>query len=265
MQHQNVMIHVARSVGAARDGSTAMAADARALQNDIERLAGHRIGHDLDEAARRTVLDKVAELESLSCRGTLVDASGMPDSLAGTVWAPVFTTSTGTSSGKIGPFVAQVTQEFPGEAPGQYANVARLGPLTACLRGRLAPGDSRDTLQLEFTDLSLRLGPLQVVEKVRYLSPSSLSLSLSLCLSLSSLSVHKPKHAQTHTQTRHPPGKPPCNLKVGMHFCTCRVTFQQVFNPGQMRGFWRMTYVDEGFRVFYTNKGSLFVLRRLQT
>lgn len=37
-----------------------------------------------------------------------------------------------------------------------------------------------------------------------------------------------------------------------------------MFEPGQMRGFWRMSFADEAFRVFYTNKGSLFVLRRLQ-
>jgi hypothetical protein len=37
----------------------------------------------------------------------------------------------------------------------------------------------------------------------------------------------------------------------------------QVFEQGQMRGYWRMSYCDAGFRVFYTNKGNLFVLRRL--
>lgn len=36
----------------------------------------------------------------------------------------------------------------------------------------------------------------------------------------------------------------------------------QVFEQGQMRGYWRMSYCDAGFRLFYTNKNNLFVLRR---
>ena len=45
----------------------------------------------------------------------------------------------------------------------------------------------------------------------------------------------------------------------------CTVTFPglQVFEQGQMRGYWKMSYCDAGFRVFYTNKGNMFVLRRL--
>ena len=39
----------------------------------------------------------------------------------------------------------------------------------------------------------------------------------------------------------------------------------QVFEAGQMRGYWRMSYCDAGFRVFYTNQGNLFVLRRTGT
>jgi hypothetical protein len=36
-----------------------------------------------------------------------------------------------------------------------------------------------------------------------------------------------------------------------------------VFEAGQMRGYWRMSYVDSDFRVFYTNKENLFILRKL--
>jgi hypothetical protein len=41
-----------------------------------------------------------------------------------------------------------------------------------------------------------------------------------------------------------------------------RVCAAQVFEQGQMRGYWRMSYCDAGFRVFRTNKDNLFVLRR---
>lgn len=36
----------------------------------------------------------------------------------------------------------------------------------------------------------------------------------------------------------------------------------QEWLPGQMRGHWAASYWDDDFRVFFTNKGSLFVLRR---
>jgi hypothetical protein len=35
------------------------------------------------------------------------------------------------------------------------------------------------------------------------------------------------------------------------------------FAPGQMRGYWRTVYADEELRVFYTNKGSLFIMSRI--
>lgn len=35
------------------------------------------------------------------------------------------------------------------------------------------------------------------------------------------------------------------------------------FAPGAMRGHWRTVFADADLRVFYTNKGSLFVLKRL--
>ena len=36
----------------------------------------------------------------------------------------------------------------------------------------------------------------------------------------------------------------------------------QKFEPGQMRGHWQVAFSDEDLRVFYTNKGSLFVLKK---
>lgn len=35
------------------------------------------------------------------------------------------------------------------------------------------------------------------------------------------------------------------------------------FAPGQVRGFWRTVYADAGARIFYTNKGSLFIMVRV--
>ncbi len=37
----------------------------------------------------------------------------------------------------------------------------------------------------------------------------------------------------------------------------------QVFEPGAMRGYWRAAYNDDELRIFYTNKGSLFILKRI--
>jgi hypothetical protein len=37
-----------------------------------------------------------------------------------------------------------------------------------------------------------------------------------------------------------------------------------VFEAGAMRGYWKLSYCDADFRVFFTNKGNLFVLRKLK-
>jgi hypothetical protein len=36
----------------------------------------------------------------------------------------------------------------------------------------------------------------------------------------------------------------------------------QTWEPGQMRGHWAATYWDDDFRVFTTNKGSLFIMTK---
>ncbi|KAF8057914.1 hypothetical protein HT031_005860 [Scenedesmus sp. PABB004] len=188
----------ARRVAArgAAPAAQAAAAAAAGLKADIVRLSGGRYGHDLDAGARAAVLAKVAELERLA-----LPVAVSVDALAGTTWATVFTTSDGASSGKVGPFVAEVRQEFPAGAPGTYVNVSRLGLVSAALRGECRAGEGGDLIDLEFKDLALRVGPLRAAHKE--------------------------------------------------------------FAPGSMRGHWRITFADADFRVFYSNKGNLFVLRRL--
>jgi hypothetical protein len=52
-------------------------------------------------------------------------------------------------------------------------------------------------------------------------------------------------------------------LSLSMHLtCLHWVCSPQVFEQGAMRGHWKMTYCDRDFRVFYSNKDNLFVLRR---
>jgi hypothetical protein len=62
-----------------------------------------------------------------------------------------------------------------------------------------------------------------------------------------------------HENQQHP--------QVRRRHCCLRVLcwLLQVFEQGQMRGYWKLSYCDPNFRVFYTNKGNLFVLRRTGT
>jgi len=122
------------------------------------------------------------------------------EKLAGSTWVLVYTTSIGTSSGKVGPFITDVEQGFPADEVGMYYNLSRLGLVSAKLRGEFQVSRP-DRIDLEFKDIALSVGPLQLLKKD--------------------------------------------------------------FPPGGMRGYWKLSYADDEFRVFYTNKGNLFVLRRV--
>lgn len=72
-------------------------------------------------------------------------------------------TNKGNSSGKLGPFVTAVEQEFPAGEPGVYYNVSRLGPLEARLRGACVASGAR--VNLEFRDVALKVFGVQLAKK----------------------------------------------------------------------------------------------------
>ncbi|WIA15553.1 hypothetical protein OEZ85_002185 [Tetradesmus obliquus] len=184
-----------RAAAQAAPDATKPAAAAQQLKQDIIRMSGSKYGHDLDAATREAVQAKVKQLEALQLPVKVEQGA-----LTGSKWTTVFTTSDGTSSGKVGPFITDVVQEFPAAEPGVYYNVSSLGLVSARLRGEYAVTRD-DRVDLEFKNLVLKVGPFQAAEKV--------------------------------------------------------------FEAGQMRGYWRMSYVDGDFRVFYTNKDNMFILRKL--
>lgn len=80
------------------------------------------------EEQREEIRQKVAELEKLDVVQDI--------ELTGTQWRTLYTTSTGNSSGKLGPFIGTVRQIFPsGELAGKYFNNFQLGPFGVSLRG----------------------------------------------------------------------------------------------------------------------------------
>eukprot|EP00775_Hariotina_reticulata_P008861 gene8861-9040_t len=168
-----------------------------ALKQQIIQLSGSKYGHDLPDSSRQTIVSKVQQLEQLQLP-VKVDKSA----LTGTTWTTVFTTSDGTSSGKVGPFITDVVQEFPVDEPGVYYNISRLGLVSATLRGDYEVTQD-DRVDLEFKSLALKIGPWKAAEKI--------------------------------------------------------------FDAGQMRGYWQVSYCDSDFRVFYSNKQNLFILRKLDS
>jgi hypothetical protein len=183
-------------VHAAAQAETRAAADkVAAIKRDIIALSGTKYGHDLDEVTRQQVQSRVKQLEGLQ-----LPVQVQLDKLTGTQWTTVYTTSTGTSSGKVGPFITQVIQDFPAAEPGVYYNESRLGLVCARLRGDYKVTRD-DRVDLQFKNLVLRVGPFQAAEKV--------------------------------------------------------------FGPTERRGYWKITYCDDDFRVFNTNMGNMFVLRKL--
>lgn len=72
------------------DVKPAAAGKQAALKADIIQLSGSKYGHDLTEATRETILQKVKELEELQ-----LPVKASVDALTGTKWTTVFTTSDG--------------------------------------------------------------------------------------------------------------------------------------------------------------------------
>lgn len=155
------------------------------------------MGHGLTMEQKEEVERVAAQLASMS--SSSID-------LKGTSWATIYTNASGGSSGKIGPFVSEVTQVFdvPSrvEDPPRYCNKALFyGALALKLEGKYKISEAR--IDLEFTRSSLELFGKEIYSKA--------------------------------------------------------------FTPGEMQGFWKVQYADEEIRVFTTNRGSLFVLARLDS
>ena len=69
-------------------------------------------------------------------------------------------------------------QDFPAEEPGVYYNISSLGLVSARLRGEYRVTRD-DRVDLEFSNLVLKVGPFQTTEKVRGTRPCVLCSSLS--------------------------------------------------------------------------------------
>ena len=133
-------------------------ADAGPAKARLARLvAGTGNGTDMESGRRSEVGEVLAELkEANPC------AEPARMQLAGTNWRLVYTDSTGNSSGKLGPFVGDVFQEF--QTDSLYENVVLVGPLRVGLKARATPlSDTK--LEVQFLATSVRVFGIQLVEK----------------------------------------------------------------------------------------------------
>lgn len=78
-------------------------------KSKLAQLAGTKYGHNLSESQKQDVRDVLKELETMDSKEIRQKALG------GSNWKLLYTESTGSSGGKIGPLVGQVDQatEFP--------------------------------------------------------------------------------------------------------------------------------------------------------
>ena len=85
-------------------GTTASQSSARPAKSKLSQLAGRKYGHNLTESQKHDVRGVIKELEAFQ-------SGNVPEQkLAGTNWQLLYTESTGSSGGIVGPFVGQVDQ-----------------------------------------------------------------------------------------------------------------------------------------------------------
>ena len=126
-----------------------------ALKTQIIKAAkGTRNGVDADERKRATVAALCDELEARQDKQLFAPLEG-EHSL-------VFTTVAGGSSGKIGPFVGDVTQTFIDDV--RFENAVALGPLRLALQARRTPKDGQ-TYRVDFESLGVELFGFKLFEK----------------------------------------------------------------------------------------------------
>jgi len=126
-----------------------------ALKTQIIKAAkGTRNGVDADERKRATVAALCDELEARQDKQLFAPLEG-EHSL-------VFTTVQGGSSGKLGPFVGDVTQTFLDDV--KFVNSVELGPLRLALQAKRTPKDGQ-TYRVDFESLGVELFGFKLFEK----------------------------------------------------------------------------------------------------
>ena len=131
--------------------------DVAALKAELDAAAGTRNGTDRSAAQKEALSALVDRLAAVNptrepARIDLRDSS----------WELVYTDSSGNSSGKLGPLVGKVTQEFDGAAG--YANVVTLGPLEVRLVASYTVKDSR-ALVVQFESIGVSVAGFQLLSK----------------------------------------------------------------------------------------------------
>lgn len=84
--------------------TAASTSSAGPAKSKLSQLAGRKYGHNLTESQKQDVRGVIKELEALQ------SGSVPQQNLAGTNWQLLYTESTGSSGGIVGPFVGQVDQ-----------------------------------------------------------------------------------------------------------------------------------------------------------
>lgn len=110
----------------AHAGPAASKAPAQQAKSKLNQLAGRKYGHNLTESQKQEVRDVIKQLEAVQ------SGDMRKQELAGTNWQLLYTESTGSSGGKVGPFVGQVDQAKCCLACAVY--------LLSCITGVLQPG-----------------------------------------------------------------------------------------------------------------------------
>ena len=109
------------------------------------------------EAGARTLATVEAIVAELESRGDLDRFPPLDGS-----HELVFTTTTGASSGKLGPFVGDVTQTFIDER--RFENAVAIGPLRVALTARREPLDQR-TYRVTFEEMGFSLFGVDLMKR----------------------------------------------------------------------------------------------------
>lgn len=126
-----------------------------ALKDQIMNAArGTCNGVDADERTRTTIAALCDELEARQDRRLFAPLEGEHSLL--------FTTVAGGSSGKLGPFVGAVTQNFIDAVA--FENVVELGPLRLVLRAKRTPTDGQ-TYRVDFEALGVEVFGVKLFER----------------------------------------------------------------------------------------------------
>jgi hypothetical protein len=133
------------------------AEDVAQLKAELDAAAGTRNGTDRS-AGQREALS--ALVDRLAAANPTREPARVD--LRNSSWELVYTDSSGNSSGKLGPLVGKVTQEFDGDAG--YANVVELGPLQVRLVASYMVKDSR-ALVVQFESIGVVVAGFQLLSK----------------------------------------------------------------------------------------------------